>query len=651
MSAIVGIYYPHQETVRAEQLTKMVDILAHRGSDDVNIWCEGNVGLGHRMLYTTPESLHERLPLVDNGGEYVITADARIDNREELLTVLDFGNIPLEKIADSQIILAAYKKWGDECPDKLLGDFAFAIWDKPQQQLFCARDHFGVKPFYYCLSSETFIFASEIKAIFTETSVSRQINEVRIGDYLAPMFHDKEITSYVDVLRLPPASWMKVNSQGKKVQTYWTLDPTRKIKFNSNEEYVAKFKEIFTEAVRCRLRSVYALGFTLSGGLDSSSITCTAREISKGQPLPTLHTFSAVFDRLTECDERKYINPILEQGGLQSHFIYSDETDPFKELDRALWHQDEAFFAPNWFMPWTIYRKAKEEVRIILSGFDGDTTVSYGYGYLSELAKAGRWIKLAREINGLAKTLDDSFRRLYWGYFRQYGIKPVVSKVRKYSPLKLVKSWVKPLSDPDAKPSELSKLLCSQFAERIEYSERYQAYHQTLSHLGHDERELHYRNLTMGQQPFALEVMDKSTAAFGIEPRYPFWDKRLVEFCLALPSEQKLNLGYNRVIVRRAMDGIVPPEVQWRRGKTDFTPNLVRGMYCLKPNEWHKFINDNQAILQEYFDLNTLENLYQRFAASDGQETNKDARTLWLVISLVSWMRQIKENLPKLVAK
>ena len=648
MSAIVGIYYPSGKSVEERQLTKMTDILAHRGADGVDVWCDRHVGLGHRLLYTTPESLLERLPFVDSTGDFAITADARIDNRQELIPVLDFGNLSVTEITDSQIILAAYQKWGDKCPEKLLGDFAFAIWDKRQQQMFCARDHFGVKPFYYHSSPEIFAFATEIKAIFTEVSIPRQVNEARIADYLSSMFYDAEMTSYEQILRLPPASWMKISTSGKEIQTYWALDPEREIKLDSDEAYAAKFKEIFTEAVRCRLRSAYDLGFTLSGGLDSSSIACTAREIAENQPVPALHTFSAIFNEL-DCDEREYINPILEGGGLQPHFINSDKINPFDNLERALWHQDEAFYAPNWSMTWALYDRAQSEgVRIILNGFDGDSIVSHGYGYLSELAKAGRWLSLARQTRELAKTLDASFSKWYWSYIKEYGIKPIKNR---YSPRKLAKKILQPFlksqSPTNSYKSQLTNsntILNSQFAAQIDFTERFKTHRQTVGTMGQDERQRHYLNITGGNLPFCLEVMDKSMAAFGIEPRYAFCDKRLIEFCLALPPEQKLNLGYGRIVMRRAMEGIVPSKVRWRREKTDFTPNFVRGLQYWKQQDWDKFVSQNQALLEEYIDLPALKQMIQKFIDPQQKASSKEARTLWLVISLVFWLSRTNES-------
>ena len=162
MSGIAGLYHLDQHPVVASELCQMIKILAHRGPDSSDTWCQDSIGLGHCMLWTTAESLHEQLPLVK--GDLTITADARIDNRDELAQVLSLPDRPLEKIADSEFILAAYEQWGSDCPEHLLGDFAFVIWDGQKLPLFCARDHFGVTPFfYYHRPYKSFAIASEIK--------------------------------------------------------------------------------------------------------------------------------------------------------------------------------------------------------------------------------------------------------------------------------------------------------------------------------------------------------------------------------------------------------------------------------------------------------------------------------------------------------
>ena len=394
------------------------------------LWSDGSIGLGHRMLWTTPESLHEKQPLLNQSGDLVITADARIDNREELIAALDLTDRAPYSITDSQLILAAYEKWGEICPEKLLGDFAFVIWDGRKQALFCARDHFGVKPFYYYfLSGRFFVFASEIKALLSHPEVPRRLNEVRVGEYLASMFDDKTITFYAGILRLPPAHSLTVSRAGTQLQQYWSLDPSRELQLGSDDAYAEAFRELFIEAVRCRLRTAFPVGSMLSGGMDSSSITCVARQLLARDGGRRLLTFSAIFDEVTQCDERPFINAVLAQNSLEPHYVHGDRLSPLADLDHVLWHQDEAFYAPNLFLTWNLYGAAKEQgVRILLDGFDGDTTVSHGEGYLDELAYAGQWFTLAAEIRAYARTFNLSSRRLLWSYAWCYGLDPMISR-------------------------------------------------------------------------------------------------------------------------------------------------------------------------------------------------------------------------------
>jgi asparagine synthase (glutamine-hydrolysing) len=655
MSGIIGIYNLNGKLVNYQQLKDMVNILAHRGPDGSDAWCAGSVGLGHRMLWTTPESLLERLPLVNQTEDLVITADLRIDNRDDLIYALHFNNCPSEKITDSQLVLAAYEKWGEQCPEHLLGDFAFAIWDKRKQTIFCARDHFGIKPFYYYLSEETFVFASEIKAIFCLPDVPRQINKVRIGDYLASMFHEADITSYKEILRLPPAHRMTISPEGTELQSYWSVDPNRELRLGSDEEYAEAFREIFSKAVECRLRSAFPIGSHLSGGLDSSSITCMARKLLAQKAGQRLHTFSAVFDELSECDERTYINAVIAQGGLEPHYVKGDQISPLQNLDQMFWHQDEAFYAPNWSMGWALYEAMKEQgVRVVLDGFDGDTVVSDGYGYLSELARAGRWITLTREVKELAKTFNGSFWGWLWSYVKHYGINPIVSRYRFLRLLQRTWQALTQLTSRQRGQSAptWSAILNAEFVQRIGLEERYQAWKKVQSNFGQDERERHYRNIaTQGLTSFAAEMQDKTCAAFAIEERYPFWDKRLVEFCLSLPAEQKLHMGFNRIVMRRAMANILPVEVQWRRGKADFSSNLAHGLLSFDQERLHKLINNDLGVFAEYANITFLQEIYQRFVSSISPTTGKDARTIWIAVSLALWLQHIAQGRPDELAR
>lgn len=263
MSGITGVYAYGAGAADQDDVQRMTNAIAHRGPDAHGIWTKGRVPLGHRMLWTTPESIKEDLPFVSADGNFAITADARIDNRQELLDLLRPLSCPASEVADSQLILGAYQAWGKACADRLLGDFAFAIWDGPAQALFCARDHSGVKPFYYCRSEGRFAFASEIKALLCLPEVPRRLNESRVGDFLTSTFEDTVSTFYEGILQLPPAHSMTITPERLRVTRYWSLNPRREIRMTSDEEYAEGLRELFTQAVRSRLRSASPIGSML----------------------------------------------------------------------------------------------------------------------------------------------------------------------------------------------------------------------------------------------------------------------------------------------------------------------------------------------------------------------------------------------------
>lgn len=640
MSALAGIYYLDNRTVDSVDLSRMIDILAHRGPDGANIWSEGPIGLGHRMLWTTPESLLEKLPLVKQLGDLAITADARIDNRSELIAALDFTDCASEKITDSQLILAAYEKWGDRCPEQLLGDFAFAIWDGRKQVLFCARDHFGVKPFYYYSSSGINVFATEIKALLSLPEIPRRLNEVKVADHLTSLCDDPSITFYKDILRLPPAHTITVSHEGTQLQSYWSLDPSRELRLGSNEEYAEAFRELFTEAVRCRLRSAFPIGSMLSGGLDSSSVTCMARLLlAQEDQLPT---FSAIFDEVTECDERSFQNAVLTQGGFEPHRLHADQISPLTDLNRVLWHLDEAIYGGNLYILWCLYISAKEQnVRVLLNGFDGDNTVSHGTGYLIELARAGRWLTLAAEVIEYSRKLNRPWFGALWSWVKQYGLNPL-SRFRVIRLMRRIWQMLRRilLAQPNATSNRLpwSIHLNPDFVKRIGLRERQQAL-QKSPLLPLTEREDHYRRLNWPLLTSMFELMDKAAGASAIELRFPFWDKRLVEFCLALPPEQKMHQGWTRLVMRRAMTGVLPEEVQWRKQKANFTASFDRGLLTFERERLEEVILKNSKVIEKYVDITDLREVYQQFLSQEATES--DVVGMWRAVSLSLWLQHM----------
>ena len=587
-------------------LERMNLTLAHRGADGSGMWCEESVGLSHRLLWTTPESLDEKLPLVSANGDYVITADARLDNRDELIAALGLMDRSSHGITDSALILAAYEKWGETSPERLLGDFVYVIWNKRQRGLFCARDHFGVRTFYYYYKpGKFFAFASEIKALLCLSQIPQRLNELHLGDYLEGIFEDKTSTFYQDILRLTPAHAATINDRGFHQRCYWSLDPSAELDLKTDADYAAAYRETFTAAVRCRMRSAFPIGSHLSGGLDSSSITCVARDIGGLKQNRKLKTFSVVFDDVPESDERPFIDAVVDEGGVEPQFIRGDVVTPLTDISRVLWHQDQPFHAPNLFLNWQVWSTVQRQgVRILLDGIMGDNVVSHGFAYLNELARSWRWVKLTREIRALAQQRRVSYWPILSRYLMNEGVKPAIPPSLKY--------LVRRVCGKPVSAEVLNCLIDRDFATKTGLTERVRFRDEAQKLRLRTSRQDHYQELMSGIIPAALEVVANGACAFNIELRIPFLDRRLAELCLAMPPEQKIHNGWTRAVARRALVGQLPPKIRLRSDKGNLGPNFIRGLLAEQVT-FRKSVLKEQKNIQAYIRPNVVQGLYEKF--------------------------------------
>ena len=629
MSAICGLYRRDGAPVGVELVQSMLGKLVHRGPEGQRAWSKDAVGLGHSMLHVTPESLGEELPLVTGGGSYAITADARIDNRGELISRLgiDAGH----EWPDSALILAAYQKWGEDCAIHLLGDFSFAVLDARRGRLFCATDPVGIKSFYYYLSGRTFAFASEIKALLALPEVPCRLSEMRVAEYLVMLFEDRSGTFYDGILRLPGGSTLTVDAGNVRVRQYWALDPRRELRLASDDEYAEAFRELFTEAVRCRTRSAFPVGAALSGGLDSSAIACVARR----ERAEKLHTFSLIFPGLPDedrrvIDERPQIQAVLDSGRFEPHFIEADRLSPMNQADRVHFHLEHANCAPNLYLHWAMYEAARSSgVRVFLDGFDGDATVSHGFERLTELAQALQWRTLWRETRMLSENHLAGVRPRR--IIKEYCVKPMAPRWAH-----LTWHFLKGRQrEALAKNILISQALKDRTG--IERRARSMLREQSSWVPTRAARIAHWQSVSQALYAFALETADKASAAFGVEARYPFFDRRLMEFCLALPAGQKLGQGWNRWVFRRAMTGILPPEIQWRPKKGNLSPNFHRRLLDFERQRIEEVIFSGRQ-LQPYVDSTAMKSAYREYQKSHVKSQGESVQ-LFAAVNLALWLR------------
>lgn len=667
MSGITGIYFFDERSAGAETLARMVDSLAHRGADGAGIWREGAVGLGHRMLWVTPESLHEKLPLVSRGGNLVLTADARIDNRDELIAALGMRGNPRETITDSELIVAAYEKWGDSCPEKLLGDFAFAIWNRYDRQLFCARDPMGVKPFYYyCQPDKFFAFGSEIKALFCLEDVPRQVNDAKLGVFLCQLTGFaalKTETFYRNIFRLPPAHWMTVSPQGCRLKPYWDLEgEAAKIKLNSEREYIEAFQERFTQAVVCRLRSAYPVASNLSGGLDSSSVSCVARIFLKqqgnGADLITIYGDGG----LESTDEKSYVRAVLAGGGFQHCFTKIDRNVISAAQTAISWINQPLQMPTPVILLAAVQAAQQQGARVMLTGHDGDTIVSHGRHYLAELVELENWQDLTEVILAYLKVYqveEREFQTKLNSKIFQHVVPYLKHQVSQGSYSKFLKSFAEiarhshwglwqnlrvlkhSLISPKVRWQHYNPAVSAALAKKINLQELIgQEYDYMFAEYVPSQYREHSRGILSDNLLNSTEEVDGICSGLSVEPRHPFLDQRVIELCLAAPANLKFYNGRGRGVMRCAMMDILPPEVRERTSKIDFSEVIVKGLEKEEPKLLEDLLFNRESALGNYVSRKVLSKQYQEFLnpQTEGSRKKRLSRLLAKTAELAIWL-------------
>ena len=630
MSGIAGIFYLDGRPAEQETIDKMVGAMKHRGPDGIHTWREGAVALGHCMLHTTPESLHDTLPMESRDGNLVLTADARIDNREELMRILDLRPDRDRPVTDCDLIMAAYQKWREDCPKRLVGAFAFAMWDKRNQRLLCARDHFGVKPlFWHHHAGGVVAFASEIEALFAGTGLEKRPNDLQAAAFVAGLPEVPSTTFYEGINEVLARHMVRATPEAVESTGYWDFDQPEVLRLGSDDAYVAAFQEVFDEAVRCRMRSIDGMGTELSGGLDSSSIAGVACQIH--QDPPPVHSFTNVYPDFPTCDEWAYVN-LLRRPGLELHKVEeAPQTGYPSRLAGVLKDIQQPFGAPNIAGCKERYTTARRHARVLLSGHGGDETISTGWGRLKELAAARSYVDLWRECYPLAQSYDEATApALFLGYLRVYGggrLRTLLTYGR-HARRRVFSRWNRKPKDKEA------GLLAEQWQAHPALEEHRQQYHALHSSNKTTERDTHYAIVSSHARTSGFNTLGQLSATCAIELRFPMWDRRIVEFCLSLPAEQKLRRGQGRFILRQSMAGVLPDEVRWRRGKTDFRQKFQSDLRSLT--------SKTDAISTEaasYVNIKQLRRL--RKLVIDDTVGAQGANLLWHAFVLNLWLEDM----------
>lgn len=527
MSVIFGKYHIDNKVISETNLIEIENNLNNLVFDDKNMWIDRYIGFGSLMLYHTPESLNEKLPFKSNYSGNIITADARIDNRDELFVKLKITD---QNVSDSTLILACYDKYGKDCVQHLIGDFAFAIWDVHKEELFCARDHMGIKPFYFFYEKNTFAFCSLVSGLkITENPKLILQNQFKYN-FVSEINIDYSSSPFKKIKILPPASFLFVNKNDFVIKSYWSFLQKENYKNYSEEDFLSQFNFLLNQSIEARMRSSYPIGSELSGGLDSSLITSLIqKKLSKTEDLRTFSFISPNHYKKMQSDDTKIINEVLASSNIKYNYRLSlTGRNYLEDIKKLIMEQSSPLvFEANLLTKVTFENANLNNVRTIFSGTFGDQGVSWRMNPYPEWLSKGYAYKVYKDLKIKSSNVNKDFAKSLYSF----ALKRHRKLLEEYNPMLLSKDYRK-------------------FVDKIPKNK-------SVNYLGGENTVYRQKRLLNIIQPKAFQETI-SGYHYGVNIVYPLLDIRLLEYFLFLPINQKYRLGVNRFLFRKAASGKVP---------------------------------------------------------------------------------------------
>jgi asparagine synthase (glutamine-hydrolysing) len=598
MCGIAGIISMNANNVSTERLKQMTDAIAHRGPDAEGFWLNENktVGLGHRRLAiidlseTGKQPMHFPFPSgearPDNPAgrgpreraRYSITYNGEIYNYIELKEELKQKGYSFFSHSDTEVILAAYDFWNEECLQQFDGMFAFAIWDEQEQTLFTARDRFGEKPFYYFFDGEQFVFASEMKALWA-AGVEKKINHSMLLNYIGLGWvkspADLSQTFYENISSLPQSHYLKLDMRNgrNEIGQYWDLDKESQSTL-SEAEAIEQFQQLFNTSVQRRLRSDVEVGTSLSGGVDSSSIVAT---IKSQIPDSKFQVFTASFPGF-EKDETAYAKQVADQFQLQHHLVTPTAETLLNDIEHLMHQQEEPFQSGSIYAQYKVYELAKQQgIKVILDGQGADETLAgyhkYIHWFLQEKNRESGIV--SRELEAFTQhniSIDWSWKNKLAARFPDIAAVQLENKANK----------------------ELlnNKFIANNY-RKTNFNKK-SIFKPTVSKLNDL---LYYNTMRLGLEEL-LRYADRNSMAHGVEVRLPFLSHELVQYIFSLPSHYKIKNGFTKYVLRESMKQVLPSSIVYRTDKIGYEPPQQQWMQSagfkeLLQNSRQKLVKEN----------------------------------------------------------
>jgi asparagine synthase (glutamine-hydrolysing) len=614
MCGICGILnFDKNLTIDEQLLLSMRDLMVHRGPDDAGIYLNGNIGMAHRRLSIIDRSGGAQ-PMTGSEGSTSIVYNGEIYNYLELKQRLSKEGIHFDTNSDTEVILKAYEKYGHDCLRHLRGMFAFAIWDGKRNELFAARDRLGIKPFYYTVLKEAFIFASEIKALLIHPEVESQIEPRALYNYLNLRYVPGPDTMFRGIRKLQPGHCLIVNQGQIRVRCYWDLGPNDNHQRSHAENRLEEFTDLLEDCVRTHLMSEVPLGVFLSGGIDSSIVVALMSRISEQR----IKTFSVGYEQDYGVNEFQYARLVAEKYHTDHYEHPISSQDFFEFMPRLVWHMDEPISDPASVPLFFLSQFAKQHVTVVLSGEGADELLAGYYIYKKML-------------------MIEDFRKLPASLIFSLALKVVSvflmnEKLRDYISMAQV-----PLEDryhgvsKAFKPSSLSQLLNTEINNQVGLNELYRDYYSRVKDMTPLSRMLYIDKKTWLPDDLLMKA-DKMTMAASQELRVPFLDHKLVEYAFSLPETDKIKRGTTKYLLRQVAKNLVP-DVVVNRPKKGFPIPIQQWFRDDLNGIAHEILARPNSACRDYFRIDFIHRMLK-----DHQAGHVDySENIWNLLVFEYW--------------
>ena len=636
MCGIFAVLDLRNDQVDRQTLEAMSSSIEHRGPDDCGFaffelrgsertvesraplqggelsQFQGLLVFGHRRLSIIDLTEAGHQPMCNETGEIWIIYNGEIYNYEELAQELLGKGHLFKSRTDTEVILHAYEEWGIECVERFNGMWAFVLWDKRRQRLFCSRDRFGIKPLYYFWNGQKLVMASEIKALLQNSDIERAPNHSRIYDYLEEGYLDhSEETCFKNIYQLKGSHYLTLELRGTQpprvdIQRYWDIE-SRKIDERGPSH--ARFFELFEDSVRLHMRSDVPVGTCLSGGLDSSSIVTVAKRFLGSN---NHKTFSSCFED-KKYDEREFIDAVSKGAGTESHCVFPSAENLFKEFEALVWYQDEPFGSTSIYAQWNVFKMIKlNQVKVVLDGQGGDELLAGYHHYfgavLGELLRTFRLREFLKELHAIKELHRYSH---FW--LIQYLVRSMVSL-------------------------QTVRMLRTLTRRKVKWLKRYDTVEEPLVFQNKFRNSLFnslYQSLMYFTLPSYLHYEDRNSMAHSVEARVPFLDYRLVEFVFSLSMDQLIRRGTTKVILREAMKGRLPEKVRTRMDKMGFVTPEDQWFRGPLKSHVEAIVSSKSFDERGYFDVGEIKKAFAEHCAGKANL----GTMIWRWVNLELWFR------------